>query len=244
MSRHHDLSLRSPEATSAARAHGFNKQAVNNFFHILQAVVDEYSFTPNNIYNVDETGITTVQSRPSRIIAKRGRRQVGSLTSAERGTLVTVVICMSSTGSFIPPMFVWPRVRMKPELMDGAPAGSIYACHKSGRMQLSIFEEWFDHFIKVSGASKQNKVLLILDGHSTHTMNIAVINKARENGVFLVSIPPHTSHKIQPLDVSFMKPLSVYYTQEVESWMRHHPGRCVTVFPQDWNISTQSQYLC
>ena len=107
MSRHHDLSLRSPAATSAARAHVFNKQAVNNFFHILQAVVDEDSFTPNNIYNVDETGITTVQSRPSRIIAKRGRRQVGSLTSAERGTLVTVVICMSSTGSFIPPMFVW-----------------------------------------------------------------------------------------------------------------------------------------
>ena len=99
----------------------------------------------------------------------RGRRQAGALTSAERGTLVTVEICMSATGSYVPPLFVWPRVRMKPELMNGAPSGAISACHKSGWMQLSIFSTWFGHFIKVAGASQDNKVLLILDGHSTHT---------------------------------------------------------------------------
>ena len=32
--------------------------------------------------------------------------------------------------------------------------------------------------MKVSGASKENKVLLILDGYKTHTQNLAVINTA------------------------------------------------------------------
>ena len=46
----------------------------------------------------------------------------------------------------------------------------------------------------------------------------------------LVEPSPHCSHKLQPLDVAFMKPLSTYYTQAVETWLRQHPGRRVTVF--------------
>ena len=65
------------------------------------------------------------------------------------------------------PLFGFSRVGMKAELMNGAPPGPIYACHKSGWMQLEIFVEWFKHFSKSTGATKKNPVLLILDGHST-----------------------------------------------------------------------------
>lgn len=145
VSRIHEASsatiLRTPGATSAAR--GFNKIAVEKFFDLLESLMEEHHFEPHNIHNVDETGMSTVRSKPSKIIAKKGRLQVGTITSAERGTLVTVEICMSVTGSFIPPLFIFPRVRMKPELMDGAPMGSTFECHKSGWMQLPICTKWF-----------------------------------------------------------------------------------------------------
>ena len=68
--------------------------------------------------------------------------------------------------------------------MDGAPPGSIYESHKSGWMQTDIFTTWFQYFVQVSGASKENKMLLILDGHKTrHTQNLTVINIARENSI-------------------------------------------------------------
>ena len=93
--------------------------------------MDQYKFPANNIYNVDETGISTVQGRPTKIIAKMGRQQVGSLVSAERGQLVTAVICMSVAGSFIPPLFIFPRFRLKDELMNGSLPGSLYEFHKT-----------------------------------------------------------------------------------------------------------------
>ncbi|KAK4873838.1 hypothetical protein RN001_013198 [Aquatica leii] len=42
-------------------------------------------------------------------VANKGQRQVGVLTSAERSTTVTVEICCSAAGSYMPPMLVFPR---------------------------------------------------------------------------------------------------------------------------------------
>ena len=57
---------------------------------------DANRFTPDRVYDVDETGITTVPNRPSKIIGSRRKKQVGSLSSAEREQLVTVEICMNA----------------------------------------------------------------------------------------------------------------------------------------------------
>ena len=117
MHRHKELSLRQPEAISAAKAKSFNPQTVNKFFDLFEAVMDKYKFPPQRILNCDETGITTVQGEPSKVLAKAKKRQVGGLVSAERGQLASVKICMNLTGTFIPPLFVFSRVRMKAELM-------------------------------------------------------------------------------------------------------------------------------
>lgn len=94
MRRNPELSVRAALATSLSRATSFNKNNVDAFYDNLATVMDRYKFEPQNIYNVDETGITTVQ-KPDRLIARRGTRQVGSVTSGERGTLVTVAFAYS-----------------------------------------------------------------------------------------------------------------------------------------------------
>lgn len=230
LSRHPDLSLRKPEATSAARAMGFNKIAVQQFFTHLTNIVDTHKLTGDRIYNCDETGLTVNPKGLSRIIAKKGRRQVGTVTSGERGETVTAEICFSAAGTYIPPFLIFPRKRMRQEFQTGLPPAASAEVHETGWITKELFLSWFQKFISFSGASKQKPVLLLLDGHSTHTKNLALIDIARDNGVILLCLPPHCSHRLQPLDVSYMKPLSKYYEDEIRTWLRSNPGKVVTLF--------------
>lgn len=72
---------------------------------------------------MDEYALTTVQ-KPPKILAKKGNKQVGALTSAERGLHVTVVACMNAIGQFIPPALFFTRKKHKNELFDGCPPGT------------------------------------------------------------------------------------------------------------------------
>jgi hypothetical protein len=94
---------------------------------------------------------------------------------------------------------------MKKELMGGAPRGSISACHHSGWIQTDIFTKWFDHFVHFVKTSANDLVLLIAD--YSHAKNLDVVDKASEHSVAIVNLPPHSMHKMQPLDVGFMKSL-------------------------------------
>lgn len=78
--RHSSSSIRTPEATSQARATSFNPSNVAKFFVNLKIVYDRYLLEANEIKNMDVTGIFTVQ-RPESIVARKGFKQIGTLTS-------------------------------------------------------------------------------------------------------------------------------------------------------------------
>jgi hypothetical protein len=47
----------------------------------------------------------------------------------------------------------------------------------------------------------QVKMILILDGHSGHTLSLAAIEMPCEQGVVTLSLPTHNAIRMQPLDV-------------------------------------------
>lgn len=87
---------------------------------------------------------------------------------------------------------------MKIELVNGMPPGSPYVCHSSGWIQQQIFVQWIKHLISHVKPSLEDPVILILNGHYTHTRNLEVITVARENHVHIACLPPHSTNKMQP----------------------------------------------
>ncbi|XP_071635524.1 uncharacterized protein [Temnothorax longispinosus] len=228
--RNPDLALRTLEATSLMRAVGFNKFQVDRFYDLFLKLEGQFRFQASQIYNADETGVSTVHKN-DKVLSVKGKKQVGELTSAERGRNVTVMFAMNAAGHFVPPMFIFPRIKMDKNgrLMIGAPPESIGVACKNSWMNAETFLRWLQHFQQHVHSSAARPILLILDGHSSHK-ELNIIEYARNNHIHMLSTPPHTTHKLQPLDRVFFKPFKQAYGSASASWMRQNPGARLTEY--------------
>ncbi|XP_076177236.1 uncharacterized protein LOC143151720 [Ptiloglossa arizonensis] len=137
---------------------------------------------------------------------------------------------MKAAGQYMSPIFVFPGKNHKSRLMNHAPPGSHAMYHESGWIQKDSFIVWFGKFVEFSNPLPQKLVLFLLDRHASYPKIYELINIAQERNVILLYCPSHCAHRLQSLDLTFMTPLSIYYKQEIQKWLIHHPGRHVTIY--------------
>lgn len=70
MARNPQLSIRLPEGTNMSRAVGFNREQVATFYRAYREVLIESGASALKVWNVDETGVSTVQKPTNRDAAK------------------------------------------------------------------------------------------------------------------------------------------------------------------------------
>ncbi|KAF2887625.1 hypothetical protein ILUMI_18548 [Ignelater luminosus] len=108
LKRNNNLAIRQPEATSLARCTIFYKNNVSRFFEKLGDIYQRCNLEPYRIWNMDKTGVNTVLGL-NKIVASKGTKQAGAVTSAERGEQVTVAAAVNAQGSAMLPMILFPR---------------------------------------------------------------------------------------------------------------------------------------
>lgn len=91
-------------------------------------------------------------------------------------------------------------------------------------MTNNIFLEWMQHLKKNTqgGLPKDNRHLLILDGHSSN-VTIETISNKLKIGLDIITLPTHSSQILQYLNVSCFYPFKYYLTTQRIERMRLNP---------------------
>ena len=97
----------------------------------------------------------------------------------------------------------------------------IFYAQPSGWITKEGFLKWMHSFAEKVNPSKNNPVLLIVDGHATHK-NLNVILFAMSHHIHMLSLPPHTMHRLHSLDRVIMKPFKNPYNEAYSAWMRKY----------------------
>ncbi|XP_065667217.1 uncharacterized protein LOC136087720 [Hydra vulgaris] len=117
--------------------------------------------------------------------------------------------------------------RMRHDFLDNSPLDSVGFAHNSGWMTQEICVDNLKHFAYLTKPTIDDPVLLIVDNHNSR-ISFSAIEYCRKHSIVMLTLPPHATHMMQPLDVTFFSPFKTYYSQACDYWMVNHPGRPIT----------------
>jgi len=103
----------------------------------------------------------------------------------------------NTVGQSILPMVILEGKYLNHEWIVGEIPGSLYGMSGKEWTDQELFLYWLKQFLQY--ANHGLPLLLLLDGHSSH-YELNSVELAKKEGVIVFCLPPHTTHRSQPLD--------------------------------------------
>ena len=235
--RHPHLVLRTPQPLEVCRARNLCPSMVHTFFTNLEHLYKQQNYQPSHIWNVDESGANASRNGVGRVFAPKGSRNVHTLIPNER-EWISVLTAINAQGESISNFYIFKGIRPRRNYLALCEDGASFGMQKKGWIDSYLFSKWMDHFLsklRERGLmSTSDRHLLVLDGHKAH-LTLEVVSKAKKHGVDMLPLPSHTSHGLQPLDVSCFKPFKVAFRAYKNLWtMKHHGVRVTKEILANW----------
>jgi len=180
-----------------------------------------------------------------RIMSKKAYES-GRITAASQDgnrEFISLLACVSAIGIALPPALLYKGE--SGDLQDGwlqdlqAGEHAYFGVSQNGWSNNAFGLQWLEKvFQKHTG--HQRRRLLIVDGHSSH-VNMAFLNWATSHQIFVLVLPPHSTHRLQPLDVGLFQPLATAYTKQLnkltfegQGYVSMKKRHFFTLFRQAW----------
>lgn len=225
MKRNPEISKRKAQFMNPARAQKLNKFIVDDHFSRIKIIYEKLDVKhhPEKIYNMDEKGCRLTIHHQQSVLAKKGAKRV-HLQSSEHAENVTIAGCVNALGNAIPPMIIFKGKRLKPELYDNLPPGSLVQKSAKGYMTNELFKEFLKHLAKFKTSGE---CLLIFDGAACH-LDLSIVDLADSLGIYLYCLPSNTTHELQPLDKAVYRSFEHHWDAEVLLFLEQNPDKKLT----------------
>ena len=185
------LTMRKPSKTSPQKA-ALSRAELDTWYERLSAVMKQYNIRPEDVFNLDETGLDRIGGREPVAVAAGSDK--AKAICAELSQHVTILTCIRSTGRVLPPFFIFrgaegafAKTRYTTDYLADSPAGS--QCSKTGAhaalltvfsllivsgmflatawITHATFTAWIKFFVAVMKPTAERPALILLDNHSS-----------------------------------------------------------------------------
>jgi len=196
---------------------------LQDYFAKLGRLIRQHGLRSSQIFNMDEKGFVMGLSAKAKVICRCGRRNP-QVTHNGKPELVTVIETISACGNLLAPLIInksaghylgWYQ-----NLTDKE-RDYQFTYFPKGCTDNQLALKWLiDLFEPQSaivagiGASR----LLIFDGHGSH-ITFEFVEFCLDHNIFLLCLPTHSTHLLQPLDVGHFSPYQHYYGLAVDTYM-------------------------
>lgn len=232
--RHKDeLDCRYLNTMDLERHKADSEPSYRQYFAVLRQKIIQYNIQPHNCYNMDEKGFLIGHlQKVKRIFPKTLMRTQKLLGTGQDGARhwITLIATICADGSSLPPALIYKAVSgdlqdtwledYKPEehpcWFASSPNG-----WTSDELALSWLQSLFDP--QTSGKARRDWRLLMLDGHGSHC-TLDFLEWCHKRRILVAIYPPHSTHRLQPLDVGLFRPLATYYSQALDAHTRQSLG--------------------
>lgn len=203
----HSLKL-SGEAASA------DTRSAPKFPDEFAKLIEEGGYVPQQIFNVDETGLFWKKMPARTFISMEEKTLPGHKASKDRFTLL---LGGNASGDFkLKPLIVYKSENQRAfKGKNKALLPVIWRSNKAAWVTGAIFQDWFtNHFVPaVKDYLKRNnlamKCVLVLDNAPGHPRSVGDIFPEFE----VTFLPPNTTSLLQPMDQTVIATFKRYYTR-------------------------------
>jgi hypothetical protein len=163
------------------------------------------------------------------IEALRSKKLLGASQDGSR-EFITLIASISAAPAWIPPSLIYQGESndLQDTWLDDFDHSrhlAFFASSAKGWSSDAFGLQWMKVVFNpyTQEEAKRGRRLLIVDGHSSH-FNMKFVDFADRHRILLVILPPHSTHRLQPLDIGLFSPLATYYTQEIDRLLFESQG--------------------
>src|SRR5277367_4652811 len=184
---------------------------------------------------MDEKGFLIGLINKIRRIFTRHELEKGKLLGAGQDgnrSWISLLACICQDLQALPPMLIYQGKEGNLQdtwLDDFHPETeeAYFATSPTGWTNDQLGLEWlinvFDRHTKAKARQGRDYRLLITDGHGSH-VNLPFIDWCDQHRIIVAIFPSHSTHRLQPLDVSLFSPLSQAYTSQLAEFLAATQG--------------------
>jgi len=199
----------------AARAEGATQEAIREFLQLYEQLRVELGIHNEDTWNMDETGKALGVCANTRVLAGSQKKKA-YYQSPENREWASIIECISATGKKLRPAVIFKGKNLQSTWFPSTIPDWLYATSENGWTSNAIGTEWLQRiFLPDTTPSEDRWRMLILDGHGSH-IDLEFLWICKQNKVRLLFLPAHSSHILQPLDLSVFSVVKRFYRQQIQ----------------------------